>query len=468
MKKDELIAIAAQPDNKVKCCPILEQRDGYIRFEVDPGLSLPSKHLETDYPDDVIDTILETEQINSSLRNIITSSFKGSRLSQIGADVMWKTFIECFAEHRPLVLSPDMIWLLISQTIARHVRRNAEKLRSKFVDFGGQMDLCIETPESLDSETLDWTTLFSQFYDQINREGNPDITSVLINDFSTTGPVEKLASIATLMGAVESYFCFHVFDCICGIPHITLLGTAADWRKVLAKTKILAKIGLSSWQKWLEPILKEFIRTAEGAPNSKFWKSIVMDTRPDMFDTGGGCLPIHALINGWCIALFPFIEGEKQPMDEQSVDATMDSEMLRVGFQYHKLKPGIGFDTTHMELWAGFVGVEEDKNSYALTPKIGWFARKAEPDKESLARLKEQDDEFGINLRIKEVPSLLAGQTHIRSLTLNFIGKIDIPDWMDEIEIEHFTVSGVVTPEEMKDLQRRFKNITIYPEQPKE
>ncbi len=113
MKYEDLIDIAGQPNGEVKCYPILEQRDGFICFEVDPGLSLPPKHLETDNPDDVIDTILETEQIDSSLRNIIISSFKDSKLSQIGADVMWKTFIECFAEHRPLVLSPDMIWLLI-------------------------------------------------------------------------------------------------------------------------------------------------------------------------------------------------------------------------------------------------------------------------------------------------------------------------------------------------------------------
>ena len=153
MKNIELQAIAKQPNNEIDSCPILERRDGYIRFEVDSGLNLPSKHLETDNPDDVIDTILQTEQIDSSLRNIITSSFKGSKLSQIGADVMWKTFIECFAEHRPLVLSPDMIWLLISQTITRHVRRNAEVLRSKFVDFSGQMDLWAQFKSSVEIQS---------------------------------------------------------------------------------------------------------------------------------------------------------------------------------------------------------------------------------------------------------------------------------------------------------------------------
>ena len=218
----------------------------------------------------------------------------------------------------------------------------------------------------------------------------------------------------------------------------------------------------------MQPILREFVRSVEGFPNVSFWKSIVMDTRPSMFNTGGGCLPTHELINGWCIALFPFIEGKKQSLDEQSVKATMDSEMLRVGFQYHKLKPVIGFDTIPMELWAGFVGVEEDRDSYALTPQIGWFARKSNEEKESLARLKGQDDMYGINLRINEVPYQLARLPQIRRLTLDFIGKIDIPEWMDEIDIEDFTVFGAITPEDMKKLQRRFKNITIYPKQNEE
>src|SRR5690349_296604 len=38
-----------------------------------------------------------------------------------------------FAEHRPLVLSPDAIWLTIAQGVAQHVRQNAERLRSRLV-----------------------------------------------------------------------------------------------------------------------------------------------------------------------------------------------------------------------------------------------------------------------------------------------------------------------------------------------
>src|SRR5262245_10640476 len=43
-----------------------------------------------------------------------------------------------FNDHRPLVIAPDHIWLLISQGFAAHVRVNAEALRHLFVEHDGK------------------------------------------------------------------------------------------------------------------------------------------------------------------------------------------------------------------------------------------------------------------------------------------------------------------------------------------
>ena len=43
-----------------------------------------------------------------------------------------------------------------------------------------------------------------------------------------------------------------------------------------------------------------------------------------------------------------------------------------------------------MELWAGFVGVEEDAKTHALMPKIGWLARIADEQAEEAARQKAE------------------------------------------------------------------------------
>ena len=460
MKRHKLVALAAKDDSEIKVCPILERCNNYVRFAVDEVLTSPRCHLDPVDNDALIDSILNAEQIDPSLRNIITFSWSSQDIASVGSDVMWQTFITCFAEHRPLVLSPDMIWLLISQTIAGHVRRNSERLRRKFVDFDGQMDLCIKTYEDLESENLNWTSLFSQFYDQINEHAA--LTSGLLNDFSTTGDVEKLASTATLMGMVESYFRYHVFDCICGIPEITLLGTTDDWESVLAKSQILHKLGLKTWYIWLEPILKEFIRSSKGIPNMDFWKSIVLDSRREDLFMSRGCLPNNQKINGWCIVFFPFIDGERNSLDNRFVTSTMDSEMLRVGFLYHHIQPDLTYKPIPMELWAGFIGVHENIETYAVTPKIGWFVRKSAVKQENVARLKGQDENDGIYLRIKEVPLELFDISHIRSLTLDFFGKINLPNWMDNIHIDSLTVYGEANSEDINHLYQRFKNITIH------
>jgi hypothetical protein len=38
-----------------------------------------------------------------------------------------------FAEHRLLVLSPDVVWLTILAGVTQHVRLSAERLRDRFV-----------------------------------------------------------------------------------------------------------------------------------------------------------------------------------------------------------------------------------------------------------------------------------------------------------------------------------------------
>ncbi|MFT6486429.1 MAG: hypothetical protein ACJAWN_003167, partial [Neolewinella sp.] len=46
-----------------------------------------------------------------------------------------------YAKHYGMTISPDMIWLLISQGFALHINQNAEQLRGKFVDFDGKKKL---------------------------------------------------------------------------------------------------------------------------------------------------------------------------------------------------------------------------------------------------------------------------------------------------------------------------------------
>src|SRR5262245_27579971 len=50
-----------------------------------------------------------------------------------------------FSDHRPLVLTPDSIWLTIVQGFADHVLENAEALRHRLVGHQGKKERSIKT-----------------------------------------------------------------------------------------------------------------------------------------------------------------------------------------------------------------------------------------------------------------------------------------------------------------------------------
>lgn len=397
MKQKDIIALAAKETSAIRECPILEQCGGKITFSVDEGLEKPSYHLEEMSGEDVTKRILWSEQIDESLHNVVSCSFAGKKLSWERSDVLFGCFLQCYAEHRPIVLSPDMIWLVINQQLAKHIADNAEKFRDIIVSHEGKLEITIESSTDILTEDTDWTAILEGFYEQIDSKTMDGIAEDFVADFSTTGTDERIASIATLMKGVESYFKYTVHHLICGIPSVTLTGTPEDWKKLLKKCDILNKFGLSTWYHWISPILSEFIRAAEGHPHLDFWKSIVQEAHEEDFCLDRGCIPDFHDINGWCVALFlKDKDGERTSFSKVSNDTRMESEVTRVSFKYVREYPDGSKETFPMELWSGMVGVSEDKKTYALTPQIGWFVRKSDEKAESLARLREANEQYRI------------------------------------------------------------------------
>ena len=82
-------------------------------------------------------------------------------------------------------------------------------------------------------------------------------------------------------------------------------------------------------------------------------------------------------MDGWILKFFPDDKGKTQKKVQWNTD--MPSEMMRVSFTHQYIAPYTGdvIDEVPMELWAGFVGYEEDPKTQAIIPKIGWLARMA-------------------------------------------------------------------------------------------
>ena len=454
-----LIAFSGYADNS----KITTRTDRSITFVVDENLAPinnPYKRVYTG--ESIAKSMLSEEQIPKDAQRIIATSFSDENdLKTMGKDAFYRVIVNAYAKHLSVTLSPDMIWLVISQGFARYVNAHAEELRPQLVNHEGKMDLAIMTDKDLLTEEADWPSLIDDFSSQIEKYTKGDIAKTITSDFTTTSLVERVASQITLMESVKSYFEYIVYRIACGIPTITLQGTVEDWQRVLEKTNNLKQYGLESWVNSLEPILKEFIQAADGHPNQKFWKGMVKKQEVEKLK-GGACSPDKPTeLDGWLLKLFPDENG--QTLDKVAHTKEMPSEYVRVNFKYRVINPANGnlITETPMELWAGFIGVKVDTVNNMLTPKMGWLVRVAESNDDTLNQLKKNNNDWGIHLRIQEVPEMLSLLGHIKSLNLVFTGKVNLPAWMDKMNIDTFTIMGDMTEEEKAAIKKRFPNIII-------
>lgn len=332
------------------------------------------------------------------------------------------------------------------------------------------MDLVVDSNIDVLSPEADWGKLMQEFSNLIAENTKGEVVEMMTANFTTTGITERVASQVTLMKVVEEYFNYLNMAQGCGFPFITLKGTPEDWQKVLDKTRGLSKYGLESWVKELEPILKEFVKASEGNPNQSFWQGIVKKRRVGKLTTEKACgstLDGTTKLDGWFLKFF-LTEWGRTP-NEVFWDARMPSEMVRVDFTHQYYHP----DTRElmarvpMELWAGFVGFKEDPETSAIIPQIGWFARVVDKEKEQFARLQDMNKSgMGITINFyqeeEKVPALLSKMPHIRSLTLAFYGvPVNIPEWLENNEIDKFIIEGTLSDEEEAQLTQRFPKAKI-------
>lgn len=386
---------------------ILSQKEGRITFAVDEvdildnhcGLKTTGSKLSLD-----LNRNIDGDLFSDWEPKILANSFADvDNLYDIGEDVVFQMLLKAWCQHRPVVLTPDAIWLIICQQFSHIVNENPEKYRGVLVNHEGKKELKVESND-LFSNQADWEGLISRFTAEIDKYTNNGLATTLVADFSTTGTDERIASEVTLMDVVKPYFDYTAVYAICGIPSITLTGTPDDWRKVLEKTLALEAFGLGWWTTELEPILQEFVKAAEGHPDYWFWKDIVNKTRPRTIQ-GPVCSkrqPKLTKFDGWFLKFFPYDNKGKTPA-KVDITQTMLPETVVVPFKYQVVNlDGVVLEETTLELVAGIVGVLEDPDDFAMTPKIGWFVRTVKVDNQN---------------RIQDAPIDL-GQSHNPGLTM--------------------------------------------------
>jgi hypothetical protein len=298
-----------------------------------------------------------------------------------------------FSEHRPLRLTPDHIWLTIAQGFAHHVNNHAETLRPKLVGFQDKMVLQVTTT-GLDGPE-DWASVINEWTEDIGDFIPRELSQTLLCDFTTTTPESRVASQVVMMDAFQRFFDYRAY-CICGIPHVTLAGTAEDWRRILSRVEQLSQYDLRWWTDRLLPICEAFAQTAEGKPPLEFWRSIY---KPEGIYG-------EKVITGWLADLFPYILDPHHtsassptiknpvlsvPRRELTVDHGIAPSSLPRGLSRAPVTLETRTTETKLELMAGFIGVKLDRrNDERLEPEIGWGVRETEKLPELLAEIKRE------------------------------------------------------------------------------
>ena len=358
---------------------------------------------------------------------------------------------EAYASHRPFVLSPDMVWMLISQGFSHHINADSEKYRDRMVDFQGKMSLVVKSDKPLNE--AEWERLIPEFAEGIKKNTKGTIAETIIADFSTTTNYEQIASEITLMETTKAYFDFVVMYIACGIPEITLLGTTEDWQKVYDKAMQLRSFDLDWWIDELKPILKQFIKASEGDADTKFWRNMFKWHTQKEYGAPN-------IIDGWIVKFFPYDkDGKRFDLKTLTRDSNLPDEMAEADVRFVEVFTDGSSAETMIELYGGFVGLEQNSENYALTPKIGWMVKKK--DDTSMIKRMKGNMEYGLVLRVKEVPEVLRKLDSIPSLTLRFKDGVRFPEWMKDVKIDHLNVFGEISKEEQKRLLEKCPSPTL-------
>jgi Domain of unknown function (DUF4419) len=391
-----------------------------VTFDVD-DVALATSPLNTCKPLEAVRALLEAPPGSFAADESLQGNPTRGRL-----EACWSYALDCvagighhplvaaahlaFSGHRPLIMSPDLIWVTIVQGLAQHVRLSPETHRAFLVRHEGKRELTVKRDDlQRGSPENPWTEVVADFALQLRREIG-ELAGHFVCDFSTTGPVERTVSEVSLLDVLQPYFSYNVV-CICGIPSVTLEGTPADWRKLRRKVDLLAPFGLDWWLSELRPICDQFARAAAGDIDRKHWRRLYKVR----------AVYGAEVINGWLGKLFPYtkdMETGKFSRRNDLLDPKVEAEIRKLEAEERRNDgqeptrfhaPGITAEALPrglsqvpftlsdlmagtkraMEMVAGPIVVTQHVETGALRPTLGWAVRESAPIEQAMIRLAE-------------------------------------------------------------------------------
>ena len=274
-----------------------------------------------------------------------------------------------YANHYPMEISPDDIWLMMLDGFRVHVKMNRKALKNRFVAPGADTVISIDdnflTYESTHKEWF-WTitNLYKSLLSKLPKKtGNP-----LKTKFSTTSPVDNNISGTMVMAVASEYYSYHVWT-TCGIPKIKVNGTKDDW--ILLKdsfNKLALQLNMKWWAKGLNPVLDEFINIFDGKINLEHWRSIYKYYNPK------GCG--SPSFDGWISRLLPytkeFIRDRFTYVKRSDWNKRISFPDVPSGITFVDVKWHYFSKTIPLKLYTGFIGIQVDTTTKMLKAARGY------------------------------------------------------------------------------------------------
>lgn len=425
---------------------------------------------------DIAEELLEESSIDDIFlkfsNTILTHSLKDETLISNGFHSFIYGMYQAYMQHRPFILSPDIMWLVICQGVSSHVKFGKGTENDVFPQLNTKQIIEIEREEGLmKNRYIDWEKNIKQFTSYIENHIGKELTESLRANFSTTGSVERIVSEITILDTMKPYFELIESKSVCGIPEITLEGTVEDWEKILIKLSKLRRYNLDWWIDKLEPILNHFVLARKGEIDKEFWK--------DMFKINGGrgCMN-GEFVDGWITNFYPY-DRTGNLMKFKKFEELSDYEKI-ISIPFKKIcedlpKEIICVDFVskiknehneivkreNLEYWAGFIGLKQDDETLALRPQIGWFV--CQKDISVITESKDADHKFESRkyYNLKSFPRDLLVQSKWPKLNLHFTHEIELPEEILDLSIKFLKITGILKESDKKKLSILLEKGTV-------
>ena len=167
--------------------------------------------------------------------------------------------------HRGIVVSPDLLWHIVLNETAGHIKANAASYRDLFTTSTGKVEIKVQTS---DPELLPLDAIMAELTKLV-----PTDIALFRPEFSTSTDASRLAMMATFADAMSPFYNYSMY--MCGITKVKVLGSEQDWNRFLFSLNALGNIipKLKSYYDQVGNVIEGIAANTE-SPSTDFWSKI--------------------------------------------------------------------------------------------------------------------------------------------------------------------------------------------------